>query len=169
MLHSPSSNVEDQGPVHALAVELVRLRRATETLRTALGSRSGLETGATWVLVTAAKAGPQRPSDLAKSLGLDPSTLSRHVATLERRGLVQRTPLPGDGRAHLVEATDEGRAVVAEVVAHRHRMLHQVLGEWPEQDVLSLATLLARLNDSVDAAGFDSLLAQSQDQPEGRP
>lgn len=47
-------------------------------------------------------------SDLATHLGLDKSTISGLVDRAEKRGLLQRTPNPSDGRGVDVALTEEG-------------------------------------------------------------
>src|SRR5690606_41241441 len=49
-----------------------------------------------------------RPRDLARTEGLDPSTMSRRLASLTARGLIHREPDPDDGRAQVLSLTEEG-------------------------------------------------------------
>ncbi|WP_033290236.1 MarR family winged helix-turn-helix transcriptional regulator [Amycolatopsis jejuensis] len=51
---------------------------------------------------------------LAASASMTPSHLSRVVARLEKRGWVDRSPDPADGRYTLARLTDAGAQVVAE-------------------------------------------------------
>jgi DNA-binding MarR family transcriptional regulator len=51
-------------------------------------------------------------SRLADRTSVTPSHLSRIVSRLEKRGLVARTPDPGDGRYTLAQLTDAGAALV---------------------------------------------------------
>src|SRR5689334_17972523 len=63
--------------------------------------------------------GEQRLGVLAASLDVDASVISRRVAALEEAGLVARRPDPQDRRAHLVGATEQGRAALAASRQHR--------------------------------------------------
>jgi DNA-binding MarR family transcriptional regulator len=54
--------------------------------------------------------------ELARALGLDPSTVSRSVARLERLGLVRRAPDPSDHRARRILLTETGDALRAGLV-----------------------------------------------------
>src|SRR5436309_648324 len=77
-------------------------RRSRRFLRTfASRVHPGIDAGAYAVLMAIAQAGPRRLNDLAEEFGLDKSTMSRHVSTLIRLGLVDRDPDPVDGRAFL--------------------------------------------------------------------
>jgi DNA-binding MarR family transcriptional regulator len=50
------------------------------------------------------------PTELARRLGVPPTTLSALLNRLEARGLILRTRHPGDGRARVLELTDDGWA-----------------------------------------------------------
>ena len=52
------------------------------------------------------------PTELAASLGIPPTTVSRHVGRFLRDGLAERRPNPDDGRSYLLRTTKSGRAVV---------------------------------------------------------
>ncbi|MDX6372194.1 MAG: hypothetical protein QOD98_1182 [Nocardioidaceae bacterium] len=53
---------------------------------------------------------PVRPTELARLTGLRPSTLSNYLRRFEADGVVSRRRDPDDGRANLVELTEEGKA-----------------------------------------------------------
>ncbi|WP_151526699.1 MarR family winged helix-turn-helix transcriptional regulator [Serinicoccus kebangsaanensis] len=93
-----------------------------------------------------------RSRDLARVEGLDPSTMSRRLASLAERGLVERHPDPDDRRAQVLGLTEEGRALLAAERARRVTLITDTLSDWPEQDLDQLATLLGRLADSIDTA-----------------
>jgi DNA-binding MarR family transcriptional regulator len=88
--------------------------------------------------------GPIRPSDLARRMQVDASTLTRNLQPLAAQGWVRLGP-GEDARSRLVEATDPGRAKRAEAqrawkqaqVALNARLgpkrvvaLHAMLDEW---------------------------------------
>ncbi|GAA3235858.1 MarR family transcriptional regulator [Dactylosporangium siamense] len=58
--------------------------------------------------------GALTPRELADAERVQPPTLTKIVAKLEERGLVQRTPHPTDGRQVILAATESGRAVILE-------------------------------------------------------
>ncbi|MET7994692.1 MarR family transcriptional regulator [Amycolatopsis sp. NPDC005232] len=61
--------------------------------------------------------------ELARHLELDKSSTTGLVTRAERRGLVQRTPAPHDGRGVLVSLTPEGHALAREGEAEVGRRL----------------------------------------------
>jgi DNA-binding MarR family transcriptional regulator len=59
----------------------------------------------------------RRPTELAHSLHLSPSGVTRALLPLEKRGIVERQRDPGDGRASHVFLTKAGRELVDEAAA----------------------------------------------------
>ncbi len=94
---------------------------------------------------------PCRLSDLAQAEGLDPSTMSRRVASLCERGLVERAPDPDDRRAHRLRLTAEGERALAVERTRRATVITDALSDWDEADKEQLAALLAQLTDSLEA------------------
>lgn len=96
---------------------------------------------------------PPRLSDIAQRADLDLSTISRKVAELERRGLVQRAADPADGRASTLRITADGRRLLRKVHRAHSQVLAEVLAEWSDDDRADLARLLRRLGDDLLAFG----------------
>ena len=90
---------------------------------------------------------PMTPRDLGSRLGVTPSTLTGHLAALERRGHARRTANPADGRSALVELTAEGRATLTRCRRGFRRMLAALESALPFPADELRATLL-----QVDAA-----------------
>jgi DNA-binding MarR family transcriptional regulator len=93
---------------------------------------------------------PVRATDLAEHVGLDLSTISRHLRGLEDAGLLVRSPDPDDRRASLLAATDEGRAFVDRSTRARTALLAEATASWSETDRTTLGRLLARLADDLE-------------------
>jgi DNA-binding MarR family transcriptional regulator len=53
---------------------------------------------------------PMTPREISLRLGVTASTLSGILAAIERRGDIERSPHPTDGRSYRVELTTAGRA-----------------------------------------------------------
>jgi DNA-binding MarR family transcriptional regulator len=92
-----------------------------------------------------------RSCDLAHALHLDQSTVSRHVASLESDGLVQRTPLEEDRRAHRIELTAAGTQAAHRAVETRVRQFEAAVAGWPDDDIARLARLLTAFVDRLSA------------------
>jgi DNA-binding MarR family transcriptional regulator len=100
--------------------------------------------------------GPATPSRLSETLGIRPTTLSGHLATMQRSGHVNRIRNEHDGRSWLLELTDSGRAKAEEcreVMGRLVRSINSGLGSADE--VRRVRELLARVDDAVLAAGDD--------------
>src|SRR2546429_4601782 len=67
------------------------------------------------VLASLELAGALTPRELAEAERVQPPTMTKVLAKLEERGLVQRTPHPTDGRQVLLSATEAGRTELREV------------------------------------------------------
>ena len=109
-----------------------------------------LDPGTFWLLKSIA-ARPLRVTELAGCANLDTSTVSRHVAQLDRAGLVERTPDPDDGRAHRVQLTDRGSQQLQDAFARRRELLSRALTGWDPDDITHLDRLLDRFVSDVDS------------------
>ncbi|WP_432902670.1 MarR family winged helix-turn-helix transcriptional regulator [Micromonospora matsumotoense] len=76
-------------------------------------------------------AGALTPRELADVERVQPPTMTKIVAKLEERGLVQRTPHPTDGRQVILAATEGGRAVLDQ--------FERVRDEWLASRLAALA------------------------------
>jgi DNA-binding MarR family transcriptional regulator len=96
-------------------------------------------------------AGALSPRELAEVERIQPPTLTRIVAKLEARGLVQRSPHPTDGRQVILSASEAGRAVVAENKRQRDEWLAKGLATLSTEERETLrraAEILGRLGRS---------------------
>ncbi|SNX64013.1 MarR family transcriptional regulator [Streptomyces sp. TLI_55] len=105
-----------------------------------------LESSAYGLLVRLDEYGRQRATELAAYIGVGKATMSRQLRALEDLGLVTRAPDPADGRAWLVELTEEGRSRVGRVRDARRARYAGRLADWDPREVSELARLLHQLN-----------------------
>lgn len=133
-----------------LSAELIRHARMLHALRAHIAAPAGVDWGALALLAELVRRGPRRQGELAGCAMLDPSTVSRHVAQLVRRGLVERRPDPLDGRAVQLVPTPSGQAMVVSMGQQRDAVLRSVLSGWSAQDIALLAGLLHRFNDDFE-------------------
>lgn len=88
-----------------------------------------------------------RLSDLAETLHIAPRSATEVADGLEARGLVARTPDPGDRRAVLLRATDEGRRVRSEVDLARTADSEELFARLSPAERGTLTRLLRTLAD----------------------
>ena len=103
-----------------------------------------------FVLHQLAANAPIRLTELARCMGLDPSTVSRHIRQLETSGYVTRAGDPDDRRAARLELTDTGQAVMDEAMRSRIAIIDQAVTGWSDADVRMLTTLMTRLATALD-------------------
>jgi MarR family transcriptional regulator for hemolysin len=103
-----------------------------------------------WLVLRSLKGGEWRTQqELARAVGIEGPTLTRHLDGLERAGLVARRPAPGDRRAVQVELTEAGHALhgqLLEAVIAFDKRLHAGLRK---EDAEQLRSLLARVEQNV--------------------
>lgn len=85
-------------------------------------------------LTTLGFAGGMSPRELADQERVQPPTMTKIVAKLEERGLVQRTPHPTDGRQVVLSATEVGRTAVEEHRRAGDAWLAAAIGDLPAED-----------------------------------
>ena len=103
-----------------------------------------------WLILSSLKGERWRTQqDLARAVGIEGPTLTRHVDALERDGLVTRHRDTGDRRAVRVELTAVGEALHADllraVIAFNRRLRRGLA----EHDIAQLRELLDRLAANV--------------------
>ncbi|MET9388163.1 MarR family transcriptional regulator [Streptomyces sp. NPDC002928] len=90
---------------------LFRAARVHRILAGSLLRDTGLYPGQELLMMQLWERGEQRQADLIKTLGLDPSTVTKMLQRLEQSGFVTRKPSPNDRRAVVVSATRAGQAL----------------------------------------------------------
>jgi DNA-binding MarR family transcriptional regulator/N-acetylglutamate synthase-like GNAT family acetyltransferase len=89
-------------------------------------------------------------SDLSRELGLDPGYLSRILAGLERRGLIERTPSESDARRLLLALTPEGRDAFSLLDARSREEVAEMLGELSEEEQQRLLEAMRTIERILD-------------------
>jgi len=152
---TPTTGIDRDAGVRALSEQLPRLMRVIHGLKQQAAAQSGREGAALVLLFPLSRVGPLRQSALADLVHADPSTVSRHVAALVERGLLQRIPDESDGRASKLVVTDAGRNELEKMRAEREAGLRRVTADWSDDEVATFTTLFDRLLDGL-AAGLPS-------------
>lgn len=114
-------------------------------------SESAHDTAVIGLLAHLVATGPLRASELAERAWLDPSTVSRHLRSLETDGFLVRTPDPDDGRATRLEVTSAGRDLVRDARQQKLARLGMAVADWSADDLATLTRLTRRLADSMEA------------------
>ena len=104
-------------------------------------------------------AGAMTPRELSDAERVQPPTMTKIVARLEEKGLVQRTPHPTDGRQVILAPSPEGRELVREYRRVGDEWLAQRLARISAEDretLVRAAEILARLANDHPAPTFRS-------------
>jgi len=120
-----------------------RRLRATE-------AGSGLTPTEISVLFSVVRRGPLGATRLAEIEDLNATMLSRVLARLVERGLVERSADPADGRAVLIEATRAGVAMRRDIQRERAAALGRELERLPEAERDALVAALPALEQLAD-------------------
>ncbi len=137
-----------------LRITLGRLARLLRT--TDAGLAADLTPTRVAVLLNAMRNGPVRLSIVAEQEGLNPTLLSRTVATLIGDGLISRTPDAGDRRSAWIEPTAEGRRVAERIRHERTQAVETALDGLDAEDrdaVLGALPALERLAEHLAEHG----------------
>jgi DNA-binding MarR family transcriptional regulator len=98
-------------------------------------------------LRTLARHGTMRLSELSERLEIAPRTATEVVDALQAGDLVRRRADPADRRAVLVEVTERGTEMLAEIRAARGTQAGRIFGRLGPADRAELARILGKLRD----------------------
>lgn len=114
---------------------------------------SGLSSSHALILMLVKQSPGIRPSELAEKLYLKPSTITRLVQKLERRGFVERST---EGRATSVVCTDEGTRQADEIEAKWQRLLDGKREELGERYVEVLSEMITNALETMESRSGQS-------------
>ncbi|MEL7463385.1 MAG: homoprotocatechuate degradation operon regulator HpaR [Pseudomonadota bacterium] len=134
---------EIRGYERALPIALLRAREATMRMFKPHVDAAGLTLPQWRVIRALAEGGAHDAAELAEKCAVLPPSLSRILTVLEKRGLLAREKGAGDGRRLVINLTDQGAALFAEIAPKseaEYRRLEAAFG----------AERLAKLLDELD-------------------
>lgn len=156
-------------PVASVADSFSELQRTVRRSKARLLAAGDDVDSATQLLLhTVAAEGPMRASALAASVQADLSTVSRQVAALVGRGLLERRADQFDGRACLLAVTDAGRAAIADYEQGRQTFFDAVLADWNTEEMRQFARQLERFTAAYDRV-HTALMSERARRPDSHP
>ena len=155
-------------PVAKVADSFSELQRTVRRSKARLLAGDDVDSAAQLLLHAVAAEGPMRASALAASVQADLSTVSRQVAALVGRGLLERQADQFDGRACLLAVTDAGRAAIAEHEQGRQTFFDAVLADWNTEEMRQFARQLERFTAAYDRV-HTALMNERAGRPDGHP
>src|ERR1700680_81885 len=107
------------------AIRAIGIRH--RTLAVAALAPFGIHPGHKLLLLELETSGPRTQAQLAAASGYEPPTITLSVRQLEAARFVVRRPPLTDGRATVVELSDEGRALLPKLKAAWRRLAEQTV------------------------------------------
>ncbi|MCG5073246.1 MarR family winged helix-turn-helix transcriptional regulator [Paraburkholderia tagetis] len=89
--------------------------------------------------------GPISLNDLAQTIAVDKAWVSRTVVALEKKGLIQRAPLPTDGRLFSLKLTEAGKALHLEASEWSQRRQKRLKAVFTAQEYAQFEGFVERL------------------------
>jgi DNA-binding MarR family transcriptional regulator len=134
-----------------LETELAMLTRTLEGMSRRSTLYRELDRSSYVLARTLATEAPVSINGLADLVGLDATTVTRQIATMETEGLVRRKRDTRDRRVSLVELTPLGRRRMDSVRAARESRITELVGGWTDDDRATFGRLLGRFNEAIRA------------------
>jgi DNA-binding MarR family transcriptional regulator len=142
----------DTSPV-AIVARIGRIAAYFDQSTDALMGERGLARSSWDVLASLRRAGPPHelsPTELYRGLMRTSGAMTNRLHRLERAGLIERRPDPGDGRGRLVRLTARGRNLVDEIAPLHLENEERLLATLTREDRRALEDLLRRLARSLE-------------------
>lgn len=105
---------------------------------------------------------PVTVSDVALAMRLERSTVSRLLSECSAEGLIERVPVPGDGRRVGLELTEDGVLAIEGSAQIRGDFLGYVTQSFDDDDVSTLVGLLERFADHLSDSLPEWLVSTAQ-------
>lgn len=153
-LTRPSRATDTPGDASPFAFGLL-MRRAHDRAAGALVEALrplGLELRHFAVLIALNTHGPLSQSGLVQVVGSDKASMVRVVDDLERAGLVERRPVPGDRRMHAIQMTDHGLEVFDTAHVNARPIADRLASHLKPGEAAQLLDLLTRFTYPPDDA-----------------
>ena len=130
--------------LHYLTIA-AQLRRAVDEHM----AGSGASLARTKILQVLAEHGPLKQARLAEELGQAARSITQAVETMQRDGLVHRSPDPDDGRAKVVTVTEEGLRALAAGEAAGNEILRRTFRRFGAEQLEVLDEMLTVIGTQI--------------------
>jgi DNA-binding MarR family transcriptional regulator len=106
-----------------------------------------------YILFEIRRAGNPAMQRVAEELGMDITTFSRQIKSLQTKGLISKRVSPDDRRVTLLSLTDEGMRVLVQIDLYMKTRVDQIFAEMSVFERETVVRSLELLNESVVKAG----------------
>ena len=104
------------------------------------------------ILMALAQMTAASQQQLSRAVGVDPRNAVPIVDALEERGLLERSPAPGDRRRHAITLTDAGRMMIEQLTHAGDQLENSFLESLTDHERASLHASLSKLYRAVTGA-----------------
>jgi DNA-binding MarR family transcriptional regulator len=139
----------DGDELDLLETEMAVLARALERLHRRSEIYRDLDRASYLIARTLEATGSVSINGLASALGLDATTVTRQVTTMESARLIRRRADRNDRRITLISLSQHGHRVMRSVQLARKERIAMLLDDWTADDRRELGRLLNRFNDAL--------------------
>jgi DNA-binding MarR family transcriptional regulator len=126
----------------SLRISVSRLARRMRAERIAQDLQPELSDTQLAALAALERNGAMTPTALAEHEKVQPPSITRVIAALEERGLIQRMPHPSDRRQVVLAVTDQGRELVGQIRRLREAWFARRLRELSSDERATLTQAL---------------------------
>lgn len=142
-----SSSATD--PVETLETQMMILVRNFTLLARRHGDEWGMDRAGYLLLRTLEQIGPASINVLADTLGLDGSTVTRQISSMQAAELVVRETNPEDRRSCIIRPTEDGVERMNQFRERRKATVTALTNSWSTHERRTLSKMLSKLNDSI--------------------
>ena len=101
------------------------------------------------ILFEVRRAGAPSMQQVAEALGLDVTTFSRQIKTLESKGLVHKSVADDDRRVNLLGLTESGQRTLAQIDLYMEAKIEQIFSTMTLFERDAVTKSLGLLNDAL--------------------
>ena len=91
---------------------------------------------------------------VAEALGMDNTTFSRQIKTLENKGLVKKSPDSEDRRVNVLALTPKGKKAIDQIDLHMNQYLEQLFFSLTEFEQEAVISSIKVLNKALFKSGI---------------
>lgn len=119
----------------------------SDVVATAYEAMFGLKIPEWRIIAILAEHARITPIEIGALTRMDKMTVSRAAGALTERGLVRRSPNPGDRRSHLLELTTEGAALYGQVAPAALEIERRLLAAFAPEEIAGFVAMLRRIEE----------------------
>ncbi len=145
--------MDDQNLNEVYLFHLDKAAKQFKKLKNEVFKQAGIDlTGDQWILIkNIHEVEGINQRTLAKRVFKEPASITRILDILEKKQLVERRSIPNDRRTYALYTTDQGKALVQQIIPLAVNMREQGRKGLTEKEVEQLTILLKKVYDNLSS------------------